>query len=66
MLAGLLSESYEADLEESWENERTANALTGVAVHLHQTGCSLRETITILAELALNDLMEWSGTGYIG
>nr|WP_306060470.1 hypothetical protein [Natronococcus sp. AD5] len=24
MLADLLSESYEADLEESWENERTA------------------------------------------
>ncbi len=30
MLADLLNESYDVDLEESWENERTANALTGV------------------------------------
>ncbi|AGB39929.1 hypothetical protein Natoc_4234 (plasmid) [Natronococcus occultus SP4] len=49
MLADLLTESYDADLEESWENERTASALTGVAVRLHQAGCSLRETTTILA-----------------
>ena len=53
MLADLLSESYDTDLEESWENERSANALTGVAVRLHQTGCSLREITTILAELAV-------------
>lgn len=53
MLADLLSESYNADLEESGENERTANALTGVAVRLHQTGCSLREATTILAELGV-------------
>ncbi|MDL0131629.1 IS6 family transposase [Halobacterium salinarum] len=53
MLADLLSESYDPGLEESWENERTANALTGVAVRLHQTGCSLRETTTILAELGV-------------
>ncbi len=30
------------------ERERTANALTGVAVRLHATGCSLRETKEIL------------------
>ena len=30
MLSGLLSKSYEADLEESWENERTANVRPGV------------------------------------
>jgi transposase-like protein len=53
MLADLLSESYAADLEESWENERTANALTGVAVRLYQTGCLLRETITVLAKLGV-------------
>jgi len=53
MLADLLSESYESDLEETWENERTANALTGVAVRLHATGCSLRETTTILARLGV-------------
>jgi putative transposase len=53
MLADLLSESYDADLEESWENKRTANALMGVAVRLHQTGCLLRETTTILADLGV-------------
>ncbi|WP_121744826.1 IS6 family transposase [Natronorubrum halophilum] len=53
MLADLLSKSYDEDLEEAWENERTANALTGVAVRLHATGCSLRETTTVLAELGV-------------
>jgi len=53
MLADLLSDCYDADLEETWENERTANALMGVAVRLHETGCSLRETTTILAELGV-------------
>ncbi|ELY96879.1 transposase [Natrialba taiwanensis DSM 12281] len=51
MLADLLSESYEMDLEESWENERTATPGRAFAVRLHQIGCSLRETTTILAEL---------------
>jgi putative transposase len=50
MLADLLSESYDADLEEPWENERTATPVRAFAVRLHQTGCSLRETTTILAE----------------
>ncbi|WP_226043224.1 IS6 family transposase [Natrinema sp. DC36] len=53
MLADLLSESYESDLEESWENERTATPVRAFAVRLHQTGCSLRETTTILAELGV-------------
>jgi putative transposase len=53
MLADLLSESYDADLEESWENERTATPVRAFAVRLHQTGCSLRETTTILAELGV-------------
>ena len=44
MLADLLNESYEADLEESRENERTAMPVRAFAVRLHQTGCSLRET----------------------
>jgi putative transposase len=53
MLADLLSESYEADLEECGENERTATPVRAFAVRLHQTGCSLRETTTILAELGV-------------
>ncbi len=48
MLTDLLSESYDADLEESWENKRTATPVRVFAVHLHQTGCSLRETQSIL------------------
>jgi putative transposase len=50
MLADLLNENLDDELEGRWERERTANALTGVAVRLHATGCSLRETTTILAE----------------
>lgn len=53
MLADLLSESYDADLEESWENERTATPVRAFAVQLHETGCSLRETATILGELGV-------------
>ncbi len=52
-LADLLSKSYTADLEESWERERTANALMGVAVRLHATGCSLRETQATLRSLGV-------------
>jgi len=48
MLAKLLSESCAADLEESWENERTATPVRASAVRLHQTGCSLRETTTTI------------------
>lgn len=32
MLADLLSECFATDYEETWERERTANTLTGVAV----------------------------------
>jgi putative transposase len=53
MLADLLSESYDADLEEAWENERTATPIRAFAVRIHATGCSLRETTTILAELGV-------------
>ncbi len=53
MLADLLSKSYDADLEEAWENERTATPITGFAVRLHQTGCLLQETTTIPAELGV-------------
>jgi putative transposase len=41
MLADLLSESYEADLEKSWENERTAAHVKAFAVRLYQTSCSI-------------------------
>ena len=53
MLADLLSENYDSDLKEFWENERTATPVRAFAVRLHQTGCSLRETTTILAELGV-------------
>jgi putative transposase len=53
MLADLLSECFAADLEETWERERTATPVRAFAVQLHATGCSLRETTTILAELGV-------------
>ncbi len=53
MLTDLLSERYDADLEESWENERTVTPVRAFAVRLHQTGYSLRETTTILTELGV-------------
>ncbi|ELZ02215.1 IS6 family transposase [Natrialba aegyptia] len=53
MLADLLSECFAADLEETWERERTATPVRAFAVRLHATGCSLRETTTILAELGV-------------
>jgi putative transposase len=53
MLADLLSESYAADFDGSWENERTATPVRAFAVRLHETGCSLRETTTILADLGV-------------
>jgi putative transposase len=53
MLADLLSECFATDLEETWERERTATPVRAFAVRLHATGCSLRETTTILAELGV-------------
>jgi putative transposase len=53
MLADLLSQCFAADLEETWERERTATPVRAFAVRLHATGCSLRETTTILAELGV-------------
>jgi putative transposase len=53
MLADLLSESFAADLEEAWERERTATPVRAFAVRLHATGCSLRETTSVLAELGV-------------
>ena len=53
MLADLLSGSLETDFDESWENERTANALTDVAVRVRVTGCSLREIRIILRFLGV-------------
>ena len=41
-------ETLKTENLECWERERTANALTGVAVHLHAVRCSLRETQDIL------------------
>ncbi|WP_458209894.1 IS6 family transposase [Haladaptatus sp. NG-SE-30] len=49
MLANLLSKGLDADLKETWENERTATPVRVFAVRLHATGCSLRETKAILA-----------------
>jgi putative transposase len=53
MLADLLSEINAAYFDESWENERTATPVRAFAVRLHETGCSLRETTTILAGLGV-------------
>ncbi len=49
----LLNETYDGDLEEVWERERTAAPVRAFAVRLHQTRCSVRETATILAELGV-------------
>ena len=49
MLANLLNEGLDGDLEETWENERTATPVRAFAVRLHATGCSLRETKAILS-----------------
>ncbi|GAA0276013.1 IS6 family transposase [Halobacterium noricense] len=63
MLADLLSECFAADLEETWERERTATPVRAFAVRLHATGCSLKETTTILAELGVErshqDVWQW-------
>lgn len=53
MFADRLSERYEGDLEESWDNEQTATLVRAFAVRLHQTGYLLRETITTLTELGV-------------
>lgn len=60
MLADLLSECFAADLEETWERERTVTLTRRFAsrshtktLRLHATGCSLREIATILAELGV-------------
>jgi transposase-like protein len=49
MLADLLSEEYDGELDEYWERERTATPVRAFAVRLHATGCSVRETEAILA-----------------
>jgi putative transposase len=53
MLADLLSEEYDGELDEYWERERTATPVRAFAVRLHATGCSLRETEAILAALGV-------------
>ncbi len=53
MLLNLISGSYSADLEESWETERTVNASMDVPIHFHETSCSLNEITTILSEFGV-------------
>ncbi|MFB6197759.1 MAG: IS6 family transposase [Halobacteriaceae archaeon] len=53
MLADLLKQNLETDLEETWENERTATPIRAFAVRLHEMSCSLRETTTILSMLGV-------------
>ncbi|MDT3437552.1 IS6 family transposase [Haloarcula sp. 1CSR25-25] len=53
-LSDLLSECFAVELDECWERERTATPVRAFAVRLHATGCSLRETETILAALGVN------------
>ncbi len=64
MFADLLRESYAADLEEPWKNERTAT-VRAFTVHLHQTGCSLREIAAILAESGVKRSHGAVGSRYI-
>ena len=52
-LADLLSEFYAAEFDEAWERERTATPVRVFAVRLHATGCSLRETQTILRSIGV-------------
>ena len=44
----LLTELLTVDSIDCWENERTASALRALAVRLHSTGLSLRETAIVL------------------
>ncbi|MGQ4557325.1 IS6 family transposase [Halobellus sp. GM3] len=53
MLSDLLNKDLDGELDECWERERTATPVRAFAVRLHATGCSLRETTTILAELGV-------------
>jgi transposase-like protein len=53
-LSDLPSKGFVADLGECWERERTATPVRAFAVRLHATGCSLRETATILEALGGN------------
>jgi len=53
MLADLLKRNLETDLEEAWEDERTATPVRAFAVRLHETGCSLRETTAVLSVLGV-------------
>ena len=53
MLADLLEQNLETDLEEAWEDERTATPVRAFAVRLHETGCSLRETTAVLSVLGV-------------
>jgi transposase-like protein len=53
MLADLLNENLDDELEECWERERTATPVRAFAVRLHATGCSLRETAAILRSIGV-------------
>jgi transposase-like protein len=53
MFANLLSECLATEFKECWERERTATPVRAFAVHLHTTGCSLRETKEILRLLGV-------------
>jgi putative transposase len=52
-VADLLRETLDTATLECCQQERTANALTGVTVRLHAAGCSLRETAAILGLLGV-------------
>ena len=53
LLSNLLRESLDTATLECWERERTATPVRAFAVRLHATGCSLRETKSILALLGV-------------
>ncbi len=53
-LEDLLTERFDMDCDEVWENERTPNTLTGVAVRLYSMGLSVRGVVAVLELLGID------------
>ena len=52
-LQELLTENIETPSIECWDDESTASALRALAVRLHSTGISLRETTAALESIGV-------------
>jgi putative transposase len=53
-LQELLTENVEIPSLECWDDESTASALRALAVRLHATGISLRETAAVLESIGVS------------